>query len=682
MRLKKLPITALKGVGEERAKDFSKMGIETVADLLHYFPYRYEDYRLTPLEEAVEGERVTVRGRVHGEPTIAWYGAKRSRLIAKLDVDGVPISVVWFNQAFLKNRIKAGQSLVITGKWEGRRRQLTADRTFLSAEEQERALGRLTPVYSVAGSIKVNWLRKLIYQAFIQYGRQIEEFLPQELLTRYRLMERARAMYLLHFPRGSEEGRLARRRMVYEECFLHELKWAIHRKKTRQQESGISHRFRHEQLHSWISRLPFSLTGAQWRVIDEILADLQAQGAMNRLLQGDVGSGKTVVAAAVLYANYLSGYQGALMVPTEILAEQHTHSLKELLASEGLRIVQLTGSQPVREKREVLAMIASGEADLVVGTHALIQEAVVFSRLGLVITDEQHRFGVKQRASLRQKGEAPDVLFMTATPIPRTLALTAFGDMDVSVIDELPAGREPITTHWVKREVWSRVIDFIRKECQAGNQAYVICPLIEESEKLDLENAQTVYEQLTKELAPIRIGLLHGKMVQAEKEEVMRYFVEGEVQLLVSTTVVEVGVNVPQATVMVIYDADRFGLAQLHQLRGRVGRGGGAATCILVADPKSEQGIERMRVMTETTDGFEIARRDLELRGPGEFFGLRQSGLPEFRLADLVQDQAVFATARADVNELIARSDFWERSCDPALHRWVREEEMGQTNFD
>jgi ATP-dependent DNA helicase RecG len=389
-----------------------------------------------------------------------------------------------------------------------------------------------------------------------------------------------------------------------------------------------------------------------------------------------------VVAAIVLYANYLSGYQGALMVPTEILADQHAASLKQLLSPLGLQIVALTGRMTARERRDALGQIQMGLADIAVGTHALIQKGVTFHNLGLVITDEQHRFGVKQRATLREKGEVPDVLHMTATPIPRTLAITYYGEMDVSTIDEMPAGRQPVDTYWVKKEIWPRIVNFIEKECRKGRQAYVICPLIEESEKLDLQNAEEVYGQLTMALAPIRVGLLHGRMSSAEKEEVMAHFAANEVQVLVSTTVVEVGVNVPNATVMVIYDADRFGLAQLHQLRGRVGRGGGTATCVLVADPKSETGVERMRIMTETTDGFEISRRDLEMRGPGDFLGVKQSGLPEFKIADLNEDLRVLEIARADAQELVNRPDFSSNPETRALYEYLQEENLESKSFD
>ncbi|MBA4494750.1 ATP-dependent DNA helicase RecG [Paenactinomyces guangxiensis] len=682
MNLADIPVDVLPGVGEQKKQDLSELGIESIADLLEYYPYRYEDYRLTDLTEASDGEKVTVQGRVYGQPSVRWYGKKKSRMTVKLDVNGIHIHVIWFNQAYLKDKLHAGNTIVISGKWERNRLQVTADRTLISEREQERHVGRLQPVYSVTSAVKMSWLRKLIYEAFVKYGGHIKEILPQELIQRYKLISRAKAMYLLHFPKGKEDGRQARRRMVYEELFLYELKMMWLKKVHRTEVKGVSHEFDMKQVKEFISGLAFPLTGAQKRVTREILQDLRAPAQMNRLLQGDVGSGKTVVAAIALYANYLSGYQGALMVPTEILADQHTASLAELLTPYGMKVVSLTGSMTAKERRDLLGQIQMGLADVVVGTHALIQEPVTFRRLGLVITDEQHRFGVKQRALLREKGEVPDVLFMTATPIPRTLAITVFGEMDVSTIDEMPAGRQPIDTYWVKKDMWPRIVQYIKKECTKGHQAYVICPLIEESEKLDLQNAQEVFEQLAVEMSPIRVGLLHGRMSATEKEEVMRLFAENEVQVLISTTVVEVGVNVPNATVMVVYDADRFGLAQLHQLRGRVGRGGGASSCILVADPKSEAGVERMRVMTETTDGFEISRRDLELRGPGDFLGVKQSGLPDFKVADLSEDFRVLEIARSDAAEVVNQPNFQSNPETQPLFEYLMKAELGATSFD
>jgi ATP-dependent DNA helicase RecG len=652
-KLTQIPVTVLTGVGPERATHLAEIGIKSIIDLLTYYPFRYDDYQLVHPVDAPHEQRVTFKGTISGTPSMRWYGKKQSRLSIKLEVDGIPITVVWFNQHFLKAKLIFGTTIMVTGKWDREKLQIIGDRTFFSQKEQEAHHDQLEPVYSVTSKIRVAWLRKLIMEAFKAYGNQIEEVLPAALRTKYRLISRAKAMYLLHFPKNMQDGHQAKRTIIYEELFLYEFRLLWSRLQDRRETKGISRKVPKVDLQKMIESLAFPLTGAQQRVIDEICSDLEAPYQMNRLLQGDVGSGKTVVAALALYANHLSGYQGALMVPTEILADQHATSLQTLLGSLGLQVVTLTGNMTASNRREVLGQIQMGLADVVVGTHALIQEKVVYRNLGLVITDEQHRFGVKQRASLREKGEAPDVLMMTATPIPRTLAISVYGEMDVSIIDEMPAGREPITTYWVKKESWERILGFVSKECQAGRQAYIICPLIEESEKLDLANAVELFEQVTMALSPIRVGLLHGRMSSVEKEEIMSLYEQNEVQVLISTTVIEVGVNVPNATVMVIYDADRFGLAQLHQLRGRVGRGGGASTCILVANPKSETGKERMEIMTETTDGFVISERDLQMRGPGDFLGVKQSGLPEFRLADLTRDQHILEIAREDAKEII-----------------------------
>ena len=415
-------------------------------------------------------------------------------------------------------------------------------------------------------------------------------------------------------------------------------------------------------MNDFIGTLPFPLTKAQQRVVEEIRSDMKSPYRMNRLLQGDVGSGKTVVAAIGLFATVTAGFQGALMVPTEILAEQHAESLHVMLEPVGLRTALLTSSVKGKKRRELLEALAAGEIDVLIGTHALIQDEVNFHNLGLVITDEQHRFGVEQRRVLREKGQHPDVLFMTATPIPRTLAITVFGEMDVSIIDELPAGRKAIETYWAKHQMLDRILVFMEKELRQGRQAYVICPLIEESEKLDsLQNVLDVHAMLTTHYANrFKVGLMHGRLSADEKDDVMKQFSRNEAQILVSTTVVEVGVNVPNATVMVIYDAERFGLSQLHQLRGRVGRGSNQSYCILLADPKTEVGKERMKIMTETNDGFELSEKDLELRGPGDFFGKKQSGLPEFKVADMVHDYRTLEVARDDAAKMIASKSFWD----------------------
>lgn len=683
MNLAHIPIESLPGVGGSRKEDLNQLGIFSIHDLFQYYPFRYDDTHLSDLSCAEDGSKVTVQGTIVSTPSIKWYSKRKSRIAAQLEVPGQRrVHLVWFNQAYLKDKLLPGHSIAVLGKWDRSRSQITPDRTFISEQEQREQIGRLQPVYPITASITMNWLRRLMYEAFVRYGQHIQEIIPDELVTRYKLFPRPKAMYLIHFPKGNEEHTHARRRMIYEELFLYELK-ILWLKKMRELKSiGLSHVFNQTEVEDFIQDLPFPLTAAQERVVQEILSDLKSPIQMNRLLQGDVGSGKTVVAAIAFYANYLSGFQGALMVPTEILAEQHALSLERSLSPRGMNIVRLTGSMTTKERRQILTRIELGSAHVIVGTHALIQEAVHYHQLGFVVIDEQHRFGVKQRSKLREKGEVPDVLFMTATPIPRTLAITAFGEMDVSTIDEMPAGREPVETHWVRKDAWPKVIHFMDKECGKGKQVYVVCPLIEESEKLDLQNAQELYAELGNKLPALKIGLLHGRMSQIEKDEVMNQFKQNKLHALVSTTVIEVGVNVPNATVMVIYDADRFGLAQLHQLRGRVGRGGGASHCVLVANPKSEAGMERMRIMMDTTDGFEISRRDLELRGPGDFLGVRQSGVPDFRIADLMEDYRILEIARKDVMEIISHQKFAECEEYQCLWEFLGNEGMLDKKLD
>ncbi|NMD69468.1 ATP-dependent DNA helicase RecG [Bacillus sp. DNRA2] len=665
------PVTVLKGIGEETAELLAELNIHTVCDLLEYFPYRYEDYRLRDLAEVKHDERVTVEGKVHSEPSLVFYGRKKSRLIIRVLVDRYLIQVVFFNQPFLKKKISLNQQVTVTGKWDAHRQTITASEIHAGAVSQTK---ELEPVYAIKGKLTVKGVRKFIKLAFSQYQNQIEEILPEAMLTRYKLLNRKSALRALHFPLNQDEVKQARRRFVYEEFLMFQLKMQALRKYEREQSAGVALNFDQLKLDEFISSLPFPLTNAQQRVVGEILADLSSPFRMNRLLQGDVGSGKTVVAAIGLFASVSAGYQGALMVPTEILAEQHAQSLKALLEPVGVRSELLTSSVKGKRRREILEQLQNGEIDVLIGTHALIQDEVVFKRLGFVITDEQHRFGVEQRRVLREKGVSPDVLFMTATPIPRTLAITVFGEMDVSIIDEMPAGRKPIETYWAKHEMLDRVLAFMEKELRKGRQAYVICPLIEESEKLDLQNAIDVHHTLTQYFQNrAKVGLMHGKLASDEKDQVMKEFSTNEVQVLVSTTVVEVGVNVPNATFMVIYDAERFGLAQLHQLRGRVGRGAEQSYCILLADPKTEVGKERMTIMTETNDGFVVSEKDLELRGPGDFFGRKQSGMPEFKLADLVHDYRALETARNDAATLINSKVFWESDEYKALRTYLEE---------
>ncbi|MFC6038293.1 ATP-dependent DNA helicase RecG [Paenisporosarcina macmurdoensis] len=664
-------VNSIKGVGGETEKTLADMGILTLQDLVMTFPYRHEDFRLKNIAETPHNERVTVEGRVESEPSILFLGRNKSRLQIRLLVGPHLIKVVFFNQAYLKNKITSGQIVTVTGKWDRGRQAISATH-FSSGPKTDQI--DFEPMYSLKGSLHQKTFRKFMHQALQEVGTDLQECLPQDIRESYKLLPVFEALEGVHFPKDAEQVKQARRRFVYEELLMFQLKMQAIKKVRKEQNKGIAIAYDIQKLKDLIGTLPYELTAAQKRVVNEICKDLKDPHRMNRLLQGDVGSGKTVVAAIALYAVITAGFQGALMAPTEILAEQHAASLHEWLAPMGIRIALLTGSTKTKARRTLHEQLQNGEIDLLIGTHALIQPDVEFRRLGLVITDEQHRFGVEQRRVLRDKGMSPDVLFMTATPIPRTLAITAFGEMDVSTIDEMPAGRKEIETHWVKKELFDETIKRMEKELQEGKQAYVICPLIEESDKLDVQNTVDVYEQLSSIFHnKFKVGLMHGRLHSTEKDEVMRAFSEGQIQVLVSTTVVEVGVNVPNATFMVIYDAERFGLAQLHQLRGRVGRGSAQSYCILLADPKSEEGKERMMSMTETNDGFKLAEKDLQLRGPGDFFGRKQSGLPEFKMADLVHDYRALETARQDAEKYLASDEFWTSEETKCLRTYLQD---------
>ncbi|SFF69932.1 ATP-dependent DNA helicase RecG [Halobacillus alkaliphilus] len=644
------PISELKGVGEKLEEQLNELGLFTIEDLLFYFPFRYDSYEVKPLTELTHNEKATIEGEVVSEPSLSFYGRKKSRLTFTLQVEQFAVKAVMFNRAFAKKQLHAGDTVTVTGKWDQQRLQITVSQ-FKKGESKSQA--PIQPVYTLKEGVPLTTLRKFIKASIDAYEHEIPEILPEDLQRAYKLPERQQAIRQMHYPDNRIMLKHAKRRFIYEEFLIFQLKMQLLRKHHRESTTGNAQAYDNGKLTSFVQELPFELTNAQKRSLAEILKDMKNPHRMNRLLQGDVGSGKTAVAAIALYASITAGKQGALMVPTEILAEQHYQSLTEMFEGRA-SVALLTGSIKGKKRREILEAVGTGHIDILIGTHALIQDEVGFHDLGFVIVDEQHRFGVRQRRTLRDKGLHPDVLFMTATPIPRTLAITAFGDMDVSVIDEMPAGRKPVETYWVKGEMTDRVLAFIQKEIDQGHQAYVICPLIEESDQLDIQNAVDLYNQLSSVFEPnIPVGLMHGRLHNEEKEEVMQEFAENQLKVLVSTTVVEVGVNVPNATVMVIYDAERFGLSQLHQLRGRVGRGSDQSYCILLADPKGDVGKERMRIMTETTDGFELSEQDLKLRGPGDFFGRKQSGMPEFKVGDMVHDYRALETARRDAAEII-----------------------------
>lgn len=643
-------ILDIKGVGEKFAEDLEGLNIYSIEDLLLYFPSRYDVFEIKPLSELIHEDKVTIEGRVLADPSLSFYGRKKSRLTFMVEVENVAVKAVMFNRAFAKNQLTSGEMVTLTGKWDAHRLQITVSNFTKGSLEKDSAI---QPIYSVKGNVTNYKLKKAIQEAIKSYGEQMEEILPQDYITAYKIPTRSEAIQMMHFPTNRIALKHARRRFTYEEFLLFQLKIQVLRKQRREASVGNAQDYDATKVEQFINQFPFTLTNAQSKSLQQILTDMKSPYRMNRLLQGDVGSGKTAVAAIALYAAVTAHKQGALMVPTEILAEQHYHSLTELFGDLA-RVELLTGSVKGKKRKEILAAVENHEIQILVGTHALIQDDVFFDELGLVIVDEQHRFGVEQRRLLSNKGLHPDVLFMTATPIPRTLAITAFGDMDVSVINEMPAGRKEMETYWTKANSFERVLQFIEKRVQEGEQAYIICPLIEESDKLDIQDAVDLHQQLLDYYSTsLQVGLMHGRLHSNEKDQVMKEFVANEIQILVSTTVVEVGVNVPNATIMVIYDAERFGLSQLHQLRGRVGRGDKQSYCILIADPKSETGKERMRIMTETNDGFELAEQDLKLRGPGDFFGTKQSGLPEFKVADMIHDYRALETARNDAQEIV-----------------------------
>lgn len=651
-------VSVLDGVGPKMKENLETLGIQTIEDLLTYYPFRYQDFNVKSIREIQDQEQVVIEGLVLSEPVVSYYGYRKNRLNFRMMQENAAISVTFFNQPYLAKQVTQGEDLAVFGKWDAKRQALTGIKIIKRSSEDDYA-----PVYHVNKQVKQSALVKFIEQALEKYEGLLVETLPDSLLSRHRLIPRAEAIRQIHFPESLESNDAARKRLVYEEFFSFQFKLEGWRFKEKAGDKSLPIEYDVSRLKEYIATLPFELTTAQKRVTNEICRDLLLPFKMNRLLQGDVGSGKTVVAAIALFATYTAGFQGALMVPTEILAEQHFQSLSELFSQTDVRLGLLTGSTKTKRKQEILDELANGELDVIIGTHALIQENVLFERLGLGIIDEQHRFGVNQRQALLNKGAHTNQLVMTATPIPRTLAITAFGELDVSIIDELPAGRKPITTRWLKPAQLPTAYEWLRTELGKNRQAYVICPLIEESEAMDLKNATEIYETIKRYYQnEYEVGLLHGKMAPDEKELVMNAFNDNQVQVLVSTTVVEVGVNVPNATVMMIMDAERFGLAQLHQLRGRVGRGDAASYCLLVSNPKNETGQARMQIMTETNDGFVLSQKDLEMRGPGDFFGVKQSGMPIFKIGDIVSDSVIMEEARSDARKIWQEPDWQEKS--------------------
>ena len=645
----------LKGVGEAKAKALARLGITNVGELLAHFPRSYEDRTvLRTIGELQIEETACVAAMVASEPRLS--RVRRGMELVKLTAvdESGRLDITFFNQSYVRDRLVRGESYVFYGKVGGTPARKTLINPQFEAEDRHERTGRILPVYALTAGISNALLRSLTETALPLCAPQLPELLPERIRREHSLCAAPFAYENIHFPRDFESLAIARRRLIFEELFT--LQCAMRLLKLRRERSA-GRRFVSVDMGEFYASLPFTPTNAQRRAVDDALRDMCSGMSMSRLVQGDVGSGKTLVAAACVYLAWKNGCQSAFMAPTEILAEQHLRTLEGFLAPFGISVGILTGAMGAKARRETLGLLSEGHLDVLVGTHALLGESVQYDRLGLVITDEQHRFGVNQRSALTAKGEGAHVLVMSATPIPRTLALIIYGDLDVSVIDELPPGRQRVRTFAVDDSYRRRLNGFIRTQAAEGHQTFVVCPMVEQNEELEgLRSATEHAEALQREFPELHIGCVHGKMKPKEKEAAMAAFVSGETDVLVSTTVVEVGVDVPNATLMIVENAERFGLSQLHQLRGRVGRGSAQSWCILCSNDTSEGARARLRVLCETNDGFRVAEEDLRLRGPGDFFGERQHGLPEMHVADLQADMDVLRDAQQAAGELMDRS--------------------------
>ncbi|MCX5677520.1 MAG: ATP-dependent DNA helicase RecG [Candidatus Omnitrophica bacterium] len=666
------PVRYFKGVGPKKSDDLAALGIKTAEDILYYLPARYEDRsKIVKIRDLKMGEAQAIEGEIMTATSRRTKSGRSMFQASVTDRTGI-IHAVWFNQPYLKDYLIKSAKVVLYGKVDryDRVQIMSPEYEILKEGEAESIhMRRIVPVYPATGSLSVKYLRGLAFQAVMRYCRSLAERLPTYIIAREHLVDVRFAFRNIHFPATFDNLEKAYRRIVFEEFFMLQLALAIKKAGTKEA-VGLGHKAGGGLMTEFKNSLPFELTGGQKKAIADIEGDMSSGKMMNRLLEGDVGSGKTVVAAHSLVMTVQNGFQGCLMAPTEVLARQHFIGLSELLMPLGINIALLVGGIDPETKSRLYSDIKDGTVNIVVGTHAIIQEAVEFKKLGLAVVDEQHKFGVDQRAILQSKGYKPHMLVMTATPIPRTLALTVYGDLDISVIKELPKGRSPIVTYWVNESKRDKAYDFIREEIEKGRQAYVVCPKIDESDtgpnnwellpKNKVQNVTETFDRLKNEVfAGYEIGLLHGRMIPKEKEKVMKDFKKGKIKVLVSTVVIEVGIDVPNATVMLIENAERFGLSQLHQLRGRVGRGEHESYCILLADPKTDEASGRLKAIEGTLDGFQIAEADLEIRGPGEFFGTRQHGLPEIRFGNILKDFGIMELARKEAFDLVKK--------DPAL---------------
>ena len=655
-------IQYVKGVGPKKKVELNRLGIKTVYDLLTYYPRTYEDQSvLTKIADLKAGCQATVAG-VIVNVSDRQGGRRGMTIITALIGDGSGfLQITWFNQKYLKKQLKPGSRVFVTGKvsyaYGGRGQfamsQLASFQILGEADEAETLTG-IMPVYGATEKLNQKFFRKIIKDLFAS-ELEVEEIIAEPIKAKYNLLNRFEALKNIHFPENFTKLKIARARLAFEELYMIQCGLLLLKKRVQEKKSGVRHLADSNLLKQVLTALPFKLTHDQAKTWQEIKHDMESSVPMRRLVQGDVGSGKTVIALLALVKTVENGYQGALMAPTEILASQHYESFQKLLSDFGIRVGFLSGRLTKKKREEMYALLAEQKIDIVIGTHALIQEGVHFAKLGLVVTDEQHRFGIDQRAELEKKGElTPDVLVMTATPIPRTMTLTVYGDLDVSLIQELPPGRQPIRTFVRTPDRRELIYQYVLTQLKAGRQAYVVCPLIEMNEESDLPSAEEVYDELRFGIFQgVPCGLVHGRMKPAEKEQIMQAFYEDKIKLLVATTVIEVGVNVPNASIMVIEHAERFGLAQLHQLRGRIGRGEYKSYCILVSDMKTENAKERLKIMATTSDGFKLAEADLKMRGPGQFFGTLQHGLPDLKIADVLGDMDILFKARKAAEETL-----------------------------
>ena len=672
----KKDVKYVKGVGPNRVKLLNKLNIFTLGDLITYYPRGYED-RSKPknMLECIDGEEALIEAIVVNRMTEIRLKGKTMYKLQVRD-ESVIGTAIWFNQSYLKNKFQVGKKYKFYGKISNAFGKITIQSPVFDEEEKNNNTGKIIPIYPLTYQLSQNVLRKIIENGLKEVEGGLQETLPSYLLEEYHLQNLQQAMKHIHFPNEFKDFTIARKRLVFEELLSTQLALLELKNMSLTEGNGIAF---HEEakMSDIIHQLPFKLTGAQRRVLEEIDTNMESPKAMNRLLQGDVGSGKTVIAMCAAYKAVKSGYQAAIMAPTAILATQHLENFQKMLANTGIRVELLISGITKKKKEDILHRLANGEIDILIGTHAIIEDNVVFSKLGLVVTDEQHRFGVKQRTRIVEKGQNPDVLVMTATPIPRTLALILYGDLDISIIDELPPNRKKVDTFAVSKKMEDRINNFIREQIKEGRQAYVVCPLVEENEEMDLKSVEKLYEKYKKEVFPdYRVEYIHGKMKPKEKDEIMTKFKAGGIDVLISTTVIEVGVDVPNANIMVIEDAERFGLAALHQLRGRVGRGEYKSYCILKYEGKGEVVRKRMKVMCETNDGFVISEKDLELRGSGDFFGTMQHGLPEFKIANLFEDMEILKSVQSVAIKIMSDDPKLEKEKNKLLKDLIKDKFM------